>query len=150
YVTLSSWERLTANPGISAISDFSLQSFRDARHKEAFRGQAEKRAATVNKDLRNIRSILRRVGPRGDRNPAGQGILPSRPDCQPRPADPIRKRIAVRSELAAIYPACDVAIWPAQRVTGVPPPRLWRALYVCELCWGANVGDLLRLTPESI
>jgi len=142
--TIGEWERLTSNPPIDQISDMTLVKFRDDRRNDEG-GIAE---ATVNKDLRGLRRIMRRIGPRCDGNPGGQGLISLVPYCEMLvPGEP-RKRIASANELSALYEACDVATWPNR--CGISPPLLWRATIVCLLNWGLNTQDLFRLDESSI
>lgn len=145
WITLRIWERETDDPAVRSISDLLLKSFRDGRAAKGCRN------GTVDKNLRNIHTILRRIGPRGDGNPAGKGFIQVVPYCRPLgDSDEPRKRIISRREATALCKACEVATWPRQQKTGISPVALWRRWIVCLYNWGADPKDLKRLTGKSI
>lgn len=78
------WERLTGDPPIGSIDEFTIATF-----KQAMRGATYKRSPlgrsyplsrqTQHKHLRQIRAILYRLGPTTDPNRPAKGVLPAAP-----------------------------------------------------------------------
>lgn len=112
-------------------------------------------ADTINKTWRYLRAILRRIGPRESRNPKAIGLIDRVPAMEPiteldNDSDG-QAVILSKSQLEALYNACDVATWPA-----TAPALAWRVFLVLSACLGARVEDAagfdwshISLEPES-
>ncbi len=111
-------------------------------------------ADTINKTWRFLRAILRRIGPRESRNPKAVGLIDRVPAMEPVSGDEAtdgQASIFSKSQLAALYQACDVAEWPRRS-----PALAWRTYLVLSACLGARVEDAstfswdhISLAPES-
>lgn len=137
YTTLGHWERLTTDPPIGLTTDVDFRAFRDAMLKEA-------RGTTVDNNIRRLRTMFRRFGPRSDGNPGGMGFLTLLPYCRSTGAKHGKKRSIPLEELSAVYRACEIATWPSRGP--VPAPKLWRTKLVFFYNVGASTVDaeLLR------
>lgn len=146
--TLSNWERLTDDPPVGAIDDQTLARFRDAFLTDRSSGRGGRSRATVARNLRQLKTIFRLLGPRGDRNPGGQGILDQVPHCRGYKVG-ARDWIYVSvDEMDAVYRACEVARWPA---TGrAHPCALWRAKFASLWAFGWNPCDMYAATWSQI
>ncbi len=157
------------DPPIYQISDEMLNEFGEwlmvetcpsppAPLPEAGRGEtvsdgggAGLSVATADKVWKNLRAILRRVGPRESRNPKAVGILDRVPTMDPVSdlADPDRLTIGegavdvTDDELGAIYEACEIATWP-----GECSVMQWRTYLVILAVMGPRVNDAATLTVE--
>src|SRR5262249_3173905 len=138
--SLLRWERFTNNPPVATIDSGLLDEFKRDALKEC-------KPATFNRDWRNIRAILRRIGPQHERNPRGLGFLERIPWVKMARVDLDFPRIATFEELDALYEACDFATWP---VSVVPPPEFWRTLIVIAYNVGARRSDIFGLRTRDI
>lgn len=141
--TLKHWEEsVSYTLTIAAITDDTLREFQDKLEAKKLG------SAAINKNLRNIRAILRRCGPRDGSNPHGKGLLLTVPYVEPLPQmDRKRKRIIPPKDLELIYKACSEA-----KLTDcpVPAPLLCRTAFVLAYSIGARRGDLLSLRWSDV
>ena len=98
--TLNRWEKWTANHPVGRITKQTLIGFRDASQA------AGNAPATTNKHQRNIRTILRRLGPAGYRTPDGEGIISKVPHIKFLPVELSLPRFVPLDTLSDLYDAC--------------------------------------------
>lgn len=160
--TLRKWESHTNNPPLRLINNTTLDEFK------ARLTRAKLSAETVNKIIRQVRVILRRLGPQETRNPAGLGIIHHVPYTKRLKAPAKLPRTLTLDQLSAIYDACDTAKWPAERRTppglgdfeitpgygakgtGIPPADFWRAIVVLAYNLGLAKEDLFGLRHDEV
>lgn len=142
--TLRQWEDVTGNPRLREINNQTLDRFKAALAERGLR------PATVNKRLRHLKAIFRRLGPQETRNPAGLGFLPRVPYTKLLREPAKLPRVATMEQLAAIYGACSVATWPDPEKTGLPPRLFWEAITVLAFNLGLSKGDLFGLKHDAV
>lgn len=145
--TLRHWERLTGDPAVSSVVQKTIDDFVDALLADE---PKPKQPETVNKHLRNLRTILRRcvpqgVSPRGQTH--GRHVLDWLPTLDMLPETKPEPRVIDLDELTAIYKACSVAT----RVTGaVPAPLVWRTLLLTKYTFGPRTRDLCLMPLSAL
>jgi integrase len=119
----------------------TVDEFRAKRRSEPGKKKgASVSPATVNKDLRHLRAVLRRAH--------SWGYLPRVPDFTfEKEAKKLPTYVAA-DHFACIYRACDLAKLP----TGLPcsPADWWRALLVMGYMTGWRIGDMLGLRRDDL
>ena len=147
---LEDGENASLDPPIYQISDEMLNEFGEWLMVEDS-PSPDLSVGTADKVWKNLRAILRRVGPRESRNPKAVGILDRVPTMDPMSdlADPDRLTIGegavdvTDEELGAIYEACDIASWPGDCAV-----MQWRTYLVILAVMGPRVNDAATLTAE--
>ncbi len=142
--TLRQWEAYTTNPTLRQISNGTLDEFKARLMKEGLA------AATVNKRLRHLKAILRRLGPQETRNPAGLGILYRIPYTKTLRGPTRLPRVIPLAQLKQLHDACEAATWPPQSKSGVSPGTLWRAVVVIGFNLGLSKEDLFGLRHDEV
>lgn len=142
--TLRVWEELTGNPPLREITNQTLDRFKNALLDQ------ELAPATVNKRLRTLRVIFRRLGPQETRNPAGLGILYRIPYTRPAREMAKLPRTLTMNQLARIYAACSVATWPQPERSGITPRLFWQSAIVLGYNLGLSREELFGLKHEAI
>lgn len=132
---MNNFERL-AKPGrMHTINTATIDGFIAARRVEKVRGKKTPTAATVNRDLRYLRSILRKAHK--------WGYIARVPDFAfLREPGKIATYI-LPEHFAAIYKACDVATLPDRQPFA--PADYWRALFVVAYMTGWRIGQIMAL-----
>jgi integrase len=139
------WERLTSNPPLRLIDQFLVSAFakrlREATYKRGPLG-VERRLSPcrVSLLLRNLRSILYRIGPQRDHRPAAE--LPFRPPAVPVDNPELEPKEAFSLERARAIVAAGRLI-DRPRLEGIPTPDFWRALLAWYYVTGLRRGGLL-------
>lgn len=140
---LNSWEAFVPeNPPVSAITNETLTTFRDAA-KAAGLGPV-----TINSYWRQLRSYLRRIGPPVTGNPAGLGIIERVPYMKPLKVTRGLPRRITQDELSLFYQACRVAGYPVR--AEFPAAQIWRLLLVLAYFTGLRKSDLFALEMDQI
>lgn len=147
---LEDGENAFPDPPIYQISDEMLNEFGEWLMVEDAPAP-DLSVGTADKVWKNIRAVLRRVGPRESRNPKAVGILDRVPTMDPMSdlADPDRLTIGegavdvTDEELGAIYEACEIATWPGESAV-----MQWRTYLVILAVMGPRVNDAATLTAE--
>lgn len=151
------WEIITGNLVMREIADpqFDLDVFAEyVRSKipvTRLDGKSESMsAASANKEIRQIQSVLSICGPRTKNNRDGQGFLPETPllrlFAEPEPTP----RFIPLVELDAIYAACRVAAWPREDYAGIPPDLWWQSAVVYLSNCGSRTVDWLALKTDDV
>jgi integrase len=140
-LTLRRWERFAPkNPPVTSIDNCTLSAFRQAMV------DAGLRPSTFNGAWRDIRSILRRLGPQETRNPLGMGLLTRIPHVRMLRENLGVPRRVSPAEIDAFYAACGEARWPR---CCVPAAEWWRCAVVLALNTGLRRNDLFGLRTEN-
>jgi integrase len=139
--TLNRWEKLTGNPPLRSIDNAALARFRQATIAAGLR------PTTFNSSWRDVRALLRRLGPQETRNPLGLGLLPRVPHVLMLRENLAQPRRVTLDEIDAMYRACERARWP--RCT-VPPAEWWRCALVVACNLGLRRNDLFGLRWECV
>lgn len=140
---INHWERHLGAIPVSALSNALMAQFRD---QLLARGLAP---ATVNKIWRHCRSILRRIGPRHDRNPFGLSLIPEVPAMRaPRPRPLALPRDVSNSDIDLLFRACRVATWPYGDST--LDPLVWRTMLVLSHNYGPRTWDTWQMRWRSV
>lgn len=141
---ITAWERLTANPSLSQLTDDHAEQLRIGAAAQIDLKKLS--PATYNKWARHLRALLSRLAPRDTRNPRGLGLIPFAPLVETLPERLAEPRVATRGELSRIYQACTAATWPL-----IPDPgEAWRLWLVLSYNCGARRSDLWGLTWGAI
>lgn len=143
-ITLGQWERHTADPEVRAINNETVTQFKLALANKGLS------PATVNKRLRHVRAVLRRLSGQWDRNPGGLGFLPRTPYTRFLKEPAKLPRTLTTGQLAKLYAACEGATWPAEQKTGITPRNFWRAIVVTAYNTGLSKEDLFGLKHEAV
>jgi integrase len=150
------WITLTGDPPIDTIDEKMLKDFREAlSHATYRRGPAGAvrpvTRFTAAKHLRDLRSILSRLGPTLDPKRPGKGVLPASPYLavpQPRLKRP-KPSFEVQAARAVAIAASRFSDWPTSRRAKTPPrmpPGLWALSLVSAWYYaGFRAGTSLRL-----
>jgi len=139
--TLNRWDIWSDNLPVGQITKQTLIRFRDASQA------AGNSPSTTNKHLRNLRTILRRLGPAEYRNPEGEGIIPKIPHIKFLPVEHSLPRVVPLDVLSDLYDACGETHWPEDLI---PPAEWWKGLLVLAFNVCLRRGDLLNLSTENI
>lgn len=140
--TLSTWERLTANPTLAAVSSFDLAAFKAAA---VAAGLA---VATVNKHLRHLSHLLTKAGPIGPGNRDGLGLVAASPWTKPLREREKPIRTVDDATFMRFYESTGAAKFP--QVPGVLPAAWWRALIICALTLVVRRQALLGLAWGNV
>ncbi|MFO1046020.1 MAG: integrase [Planctomycetaceae bacterium] len=151
---LTMWERYTANPPVQAINRETLKEFRDKLLATPYpRGKTTRTrsAATVNRHMRHIRTMISPLWPADRHNLDGRGFLDF---FKPPKRVKTKKRLAITfkpEELSALYRNCEAAK-PAggYRRSHLHNPTLWRLALVLALNTGPRTWDLFALKWSDI
>lgn len=142
------WELVSDDPPVEQITAEQIDAF-PAELLNPERRLGLTTATSANQQQMYIEAILRTVGPRIGRH-GGNGALAAVPFGQrlPRDSRP-RKRFIRDDELwNRIYAASRVATWPDAKVTGLPAPLLWRAVWSLFFCCAPRRSELFLLPPR--
>jgi integrase len=142
-LALKHFERIVKPVKPRAVTDKALATYVAARQTE--RGTRPKSLvspATVNKELRHLRAVLKKA--------KRWGYLPTLPEfSEAFVREPERLPTYVTPEhFAALYQAADAAKFPR----GLPYPAAdwWRALFMTAFMTGWRIGALLALRREDV
>lgn len=146
--SLEWWERITGDPPLRLIDDYTLASFHEGLQKATFRrgklGRDKPLSAyTILRHLKHVQQLLERAGPQLDPRKKSKelvGILPryrlSKPAAKPKPhfsIDEAKKVVAASLQLT-------VAMVP-----GYSTPLYFRGLFGLAFVSGYRVGTLMDL-----
>lgn len=143
---LGYWARLTGDPPIAKIDDWTTAKFSAAMRDQPGRKASKLSVATVRKHCARIDKLLAFAGPRtrepGGRKNLGLIELPPVVDMPAPDLDPP----AGDFSLAEVQAMHDAAIsMHSPRVAGVSPAAWWRALLAVACSTGLRIGQLMRL-----
>lgn len=139
---LTVWETLTADPPIECIDDVTMERFRQAALDAGYSGESIKSC------WQTYRAILRRVGPRETRNPAGLNIIERVPYMRPvKIRRKLPKRVPLES-LSKLYVAFRHASDPRPGVSH--PSDWWRAWLVFSYVTGFRRCDVFAIEWDVI
>jgi integrase len=138
---LDHFERLVKPVRVFAISTAHLDDYISARRLE--RGKkvgSLVSPATINKELRHLKAVLRVAVEWGYLSRAPRFRMQREPGKLPRYVPP--------DHFAAMYAACDSAKHPEG--LPYPPGDWWRGLLMTGYMTGWRIGDLLGLTRDDL
>jgi len=142
--SLCYWEQLTDDPPLKSINNQTLDRFKAALVAHGLG------PVSVNRVLRHLKAIFRRIGPAETRNPGGLGILYHVPYTRALRQPAKIPRVLTVAQLAAIFDACDVATWPLSDKSGLAPEVFWRATLTLAYNLGLARDDLFSLRAEAV
>ena len=138
---LAHFERLVKPKKINAIKSLSVDHFIAKRRKEKGRKKGSVISpATVNKELRHLKTVLRVA--------VDWGYLVSPPKFRMIREPQKLIRYVTPEHFAAIYSACDVATRPAN--SNYTPGDWWRALLAFIYMTGWRVSEPLALKWDDV
>lgn len=105
---------------------------------------------TFNAQVRTLEAIFATLGPKHRGNRYAIGLMKEVPCCRMEEEDEPEVVTAFEDDLNAIYQHCDAAAWPAREKTGVPPPELWRALFVYLYNAASRRGDWINIEKTQV
>ncbi|HWL07137.1 MAG TPA: site-specific integrase [Planctomicrobium sp.] len=138
------WEKFTGNPPIQEVTNSTVAEFRQAMIDSG------KSPSYINTTWRQIRSVLRRVGPVTDGNPWALDLFPSWRVPAMRPVqEPFKRPLRLAMEnIDRLYLASRHMKRP---VRNVPNSAFWwQALIVTAYFTGLRVSDLLKIKWSDI
>lgn len=138
---LDLFERIINPVRMRAIKTQTIDEYVAKRRLEPGKQKGETLSpATINKDLRHLRAILRKA--------FKWGYLDRPPDFTFE-REPKRLPTYVRPEdFAAIYAACDCAVWPDDQP--YPAADWWRGLMSMAYMTGWRISELMALRREDL
>lgn len=108
--------------------------------RERKKGEPLVRPATINKELRALRAMIRKA--------ARWKFIPAAPSIEFLKEEGKLPTYVTPEDFAAIYKACSVARWPADMPYAAAD--WWRALLVMAYMTGWRIGSLLSLRREHV
>jgi integrase len=123
------------------VSTQTIDEYRAKRRADRGKKQGDTISpASVNKELRHLRAILKKAHK--------WGYLPTMPDFQFEKEPRKLPRYIAPDHFAAIYQACGVAVEP----TGLPYSAVdwWRGLLITAYMTGWRINELLSLRREDL
>lgn len=148
---LGYWERITGDPPISQIDEYTVALFQNglriATYRRGLAGQEYPLGAqSQHKHLRNIRAVLHRTGPTIDPNRKGKGLIAEAPHIR-LPAVPVKRKPCFSLKQAmALLSNAHLMTQPAQQKTGITPLNWWRGRLGLHFYTGLRSGTIRRLT----
>jgi integrase len=141
------WKRLTGDPPLKQIDDFTTSRFVELLIQQKGRKRALLATATVRKVCGRIDHLLSFIGPkRRDRTGRKNlGLLDLPPAIEMPEADrePPHGDFTL-AEVRAMWQACDRMSLP-NNCGGVPASLWWRALLTVGVRTGLRIGEMMRL-----
>ncbi len=139
---LSHFERLINPKRVSAVKTQAIDAYKLKRSKEPGKKKGSTATvATVNKELRHIRAVLRIAHE--------WKYLPEMPRVRML-KEPGRLPTFITPEhFADLYRACDTARMP-ENLPNVSPAEWWRALLVTGYMTGWRVSEILAMKREDV
>lgn len=146
--SLEWWERITGDPPLRLIDDYTLAAFHEGLRAATFRrgklGREKPLSQyTILRHLKHVQQLLERAGPQIDpRKPAKQlvGILPryrlSKPIAKPKP------HFTLEEAQKVVAASIDLTV---QMVPGYSTPLFFRGLIGMAFVSGYRVGTLMAL-----
>jgi integrase len=149
------WVKLTGDPPLSQIDEFTLALFQEGLRKGTYRrGRFGKEhpltKESQHKHLRNIRAVLHRTGPTRDANRPSKGVLAEAPHLRLPTVKSKLKPCFTLAQAQAIMAAAVEAKSPSIHKTGVPPYYWWRCRLAMHLYTGLRSGTIRRLTWQVV
>jgi len=146
------WERLTPDPPLRLIDDFQIAEFckrlRQAKYRRGKLGTDRPLSASrVWLLLRNLRTVLRRIGPQRDDNPTA-GLAWKMPAVPGEKPETDLKESFTLDQARSIVAASKWMDSP--RLEGVAAPEFWRALLAWYYVTGLRRGSLLAVEWSMI
>ena len=139
--TLGQFERVINPKRIGAIKTQTIDEYRSNRRGDRGKKKGDKISpATVNRELRHLRAILRKA--------FKWGYLPTMPDFQFEKEPRKLPRYVNPEHFAAIYHACWEVKEPAD--LPYPPADWWRGLLITGYMTGWRISELLALRREDL
>lgn len=141
------WVRLTDDPPLKELTDFTCAKFMATLAKQPGRNDSQRMAGyTLKKHARQIQTVIQFAGPRrGDRRGRANQELIDRPPYleAPRVSREPPKSDYTLAELRQILATCDTMKRP--RIDGVKPCDWWQSLIEVALYTGLRRGALMQL-----
>lgn len=140
-VSLSVFERICRPKAMAGITSKTISDFIAKRRKEkGSRGKAELSVATVNRDLRHLRAVLR-VAHKWK-------YLPEVPDIPFLKEPQKTPTYAPPEDFAKMYAACDEAKYPV--LPNTAPADWWRGVLVIAMMTGWRIAQILSLRWDHV
>lgn len=139
--TISLWEDITGDPPLGKIGDETLRAFADALARRCGR-TGPLSPNTVRKHLRQLRAILRELGPR--QNGKGMELIESIPWC-PMPKPRRQPPVAWVPEDIRRLAEAGAHFFPGSATDPIPGPQWWRALLRILYNTAMRIGTALSL-----
>jgi integrase len=140
-IALKHFERIANPKYVDSIKGQTVDHYKSVRrHERGVKRDSKVSPATINKELRHIKVVLRIAHE--------WGYLPSVPKIRMLREPEKLPRYVSPDHFAAIYKACDVAKRPA----GLPygPPAWWRALVTFCYMTGWRISEPLALGRDDL
>ena len=139
--SLDHFERIVKPGKVAAVKTQTIDDFVAKRRTEPGRKRGDTVSpATVNKDLRQLKAVLRIAH--------DWGYLPVVPKVRMLKEPKKLPRFVTPEHFAAIYQACDTATRP--KGLPYPPSDWWRALIAFAYMTGWRVGEPLALRWDDV
>lgn len=155
--TMRFWARLTGDPPLGEVDDYTAAAFVEALKSQPGRKGESLAADTVRKHCRQAQRLLNLAGPRSAANrralsrrglfglDAEDGLPIEPPLLAPPPAESIEvEDVFTLDEIRRWLDACGAAITP--RVAGIPPGEWWRTLITYIYNTAVRIGTALAVT----
>lgn len=148
---LNWWKRLTGDPPLSQIDDYTTAAFVSELMKQPGRKAATMAIGTVRKHCQQIDKLLAFAGPktRDRRGRKNQCLIDDPPLCEkPRADEDPPDGDFTLDEVERIIRACRGCTAP--RVAGVDPARWWEAFVIVACYTGLRVSQLMGLEYRDL
>jgi integrase len=141
------WERLTPDPPLRLIDDFQIAEFckrlRGAKYRRGKLGTDRPLSASrVWLLLRNLRTVLRRIGPQRDDSPTAGLAWKMPPVPGEKPETDLKESFTLEQARAIVAAARRMQ---RPRIEGVTPGEFWRGLLAWYYVTGLRRGSLLAV-----
>jgi integrase len=138
---MAHFERIIKPVRVSAITSRTFAQYVAERQTEASRkGKAVVRPATINRELRALRAVVRKAH--------RWGYLPRVPEIDFLKEPGKLPTYVTPEHFARLYQHCDAARWPA--VAPYEPADWWRALLITAFMTGWRIGSLMALRRADV
>lgn len=151
------WHKLTSDPPLEQIDEYTVAAFkrglREATYRRGKCGKLRQLGAfTISKHLRQVRTVLKRIGPTINPERPGKSLVAEVPHLRvekPRKGAPKRPfTIGEAKRIIAATPLLPTPRYPHGRE--IMPSRWWRAFCLVLFYTGLRVGTVLKLKRSMI